>query len=70
MGLSSSNIERIWAAILALIFGHFFIVVQAEDAWRRYWLLKDGQQGTAIVTKELWTGHDAVAYQYRVGDKD
>ena len=68
--LSSSNIERIWAAILALIFGYFFVVARAEDAWRSYWLLKDGQQGTAIVIKELWSGHGVVAYRYRVGDKD
>jgi hypothetical protein len=62
---SRSTADRIFALIIAMLLGHFFIVVQAQDTWKKYWILKDGQQGTAIVTKVLWTGHNAVAYKYQ-----
>jgi len=31
--------------------------------------LRDAQKGTAIVTKELWSGHNAVGYRYVVDQK-
>ena len=58
--------QRIWASLIALLLAHFFIVVQAQNAWTAYWLMSDGQQGMAIVTKVRWTGHGGVAYQYGV----
>ncbi|HYL86392.1 MAG TPA: hypothetical protein VE263_19365 [Candidatus Angelobacter sp.] len=53
------------ALVPALLLGYFFVVSQAQLAWKNYWLVKDGQQGTAVVTRVLWTGHRGVAYQYR-----
>jgi hypothetical protein len=51
-------------------FGDFFVVVPVQDTRTNYWLLKDGQQGVAVVTKVLWSGHNAVAYGYSVrGEK-
>ena len=68
--LSSSTVERAFALIIALLLGHFFVVVQAQVVWTNYWLTKDPQQGEAIVTKVLWTGHNAVAYHYWVNQKE
>ena len=67
--MSPSTAQRIWAGFLALLLGHFFIVVQVRDAWTRYWVLKDGQQGKALITKVLWTGHNGVTYHYQVNGK-
>jgi hypothetical protein len=63
-------VQRLWALVIALLLGHFFILVLAQDAWTEYWLIKDGQQGVAVVTKVLWTGHNAVAYRYSVNRKE
>jgi hypothetical protein len=38
--------------------------------WTSYWLLRDGQQGIAVVTSEVWSGHDAVNYEYTVGQTE
>ena len=46
------------------------MVEPARQVWSNYWLLRDGQEGTAIVIKELWTGHDVVRYRYSVNQKD
>jgi len=35
-----------------------------------YWLLRDAQKGTALVTKELWSGHNAVGYKYVVEGRE
>jgi len=55
-----------FALVVALFLGYSFIIVQAEDARENYCLTKDGQQGVAVVTKVLGTGHNAVASGYRV----
>jgi hypothetical protein len=34
------------------------------------WLLNDSQQGIAVVTKMLWTGHNAVEYRYTVNHQE
>jgi hypothetical protein len=65
--LSPSTIARIWALLFALLLGHAFILAPAETLWRDYWLVKDGQPGMAVVTKEHWAGHNVVVYQYLVG---
>jgi hypothetical protein len=55
-----------WAGlILAIVLGQF-LYLRARSAWTNYWLLNDAQKGTAIVTKELWFGHNAVGYRYVV----
>ena len=55
-----------WTAlILALALGQC-LYLQARSAWTNYWLLHDARRGSATVTKELWSGHDAVGYTYVV----
>jgi hypothetical protein len=68
--MSPSTTNRISALVIAVLLGHFFIVVQAQILWKNHWILKDGQQGIAVVTKVPWTGHKAVAYRYRVNQRD
>ena len=67
---TSETLDRIFAAALTLLLGYYFIIAPAREAWSNYWLLKDAQEGTAIVTKELWTGHNVVRYRYRVNQKE
>ena len=59
---------RLQGLIVALFFGWFLTVIGC-DWWSEYWLMKDGQQGMAVVTRELWTGHNAVDYRYTVNQK-
>jgi len=68
MSPSDATMRRFWALVIALVLGHFFIVVPAQLAWRNYWLCKDGRQGTAIITLEL--DHKGVAYRYCVAGVD
>lgn len=63
---TNTAIARFWATILALFLGYPFVVVEIQELWRDHWLVKDGQQGIAVVTKE--SGHGAVVYEYRVGE--
>ena len=60
------NVRRFWALVLSLFLGYSFVVQPLQQIWKDYWLLKDGQQGTARVTEVRWTGHGGIAYQYRV----
>ncbi|PYU33229.1 MAG: hypothetical protein DMG31_09365 [Acidobacteria bacterium] len=60
---------RFFAAVVAVFLG-WLLFGWTTDTWRSYWLRKDGQQGIAVVTKELWTGHDSVAYRYTVNEKE
>ena len=48
---------------------YFFVANPARQFWSNYWLMKDGQQGVARVTKEHWSGHDVVVYSYRVNER-
>jgi hypothetical protein len=69
--LSPLNIERIKRLIalgLALLLGKVFVVDQAQAWWRQHWILKDGQQGMAVVTQVL--SHDSITYRYVVSLKD
>lgn len=70
MALSHSILQRLFTLAVALLMGHFFLIVQARTVWKNYWILKDGQKGTAFVTKVIWTGHDAVAYRYLVNQEE
>ncbi|HEV2194422.1 MAG TPA: hypothetical protein VGR55_02515 [Candidatus Acidoferrum sp.] len=63
-------LDRIFAVALTLLLGYYFIIAPSQEAWSNYWLVKDAQEGTAIVTKELWTGHNVVQYRYRVNQKE
>jgi len=71
--MSSNNMTprgaRFAGLIIALALGDF-LFLQARSAWTNYWLLTDGRQGTAIVTHELWSGHNGVGYKYVVAEKE
>jgi len=68
--LNDVAIQRVGALLLALLLAYFFGFVQLHEAWINYWVMNDGQQGMAIVTSVLWTGHNAVAYRYSVNQHD
>jgi hypothetical protein len=70
VALSPPTIDRIWASFLALLLGYHFVVEPARQVWQYYWLVKDGQQGVAVITKEHWSGHDIVVYRYRVAQRE
>jgi len=59
---------RVVASALAIALG-YFLFLQARSAWTNYWLLKDGQEGVALVTGEAWSGHNVVIYNYTVNLK-
>jgi hypothetical protein len=67
---SQPTLERIWVSFLALLLGYYFVVEPARQVWLSYWLVKDGQEGVAIITKEHWAGHDVVVYRYRVNQQE
>ena len=60
---------RFAALLLALALGQF-LYLRARSAWTNYWLLRDAQHGTALVTSERWSGHGAVNYSYEVDRKE
>ena len=64
MPAPNPTIERIWASLLALLLGYYFVVAPARQVWLYYWLVKDGQESVGVVTKEHWAGHDVVVYRY------
>jgi hypothetical protein len=65
--LHSSASDRVSAAFLALLLGYGFVFAPVYGVWKDHWLVRDGQEGMAVVTKEHWAGHGVVVYQYRVG---
>jgi hypothetical protein len=65
----SSLSPRLIGLIIAIVLGDF-LFGWAREAWTNYWLLKDGQQGMAVVTHELWSGHNAVGYKYTVNQNE
>jgi hypothetical protein len=64
----TSRGARLTGLILALALGNF-LFNRARSAWTHHWVLSDAQQGAALVTKEHWSGHNAVDYQYVVDQK-
>jgi len=67
--LPPSNIPRVWAALLALLLGYYFVLGPARTLWLNYWLIRDGEQGSAVITKAHWAGHGVFIYRYRVNQK-
>jgi hypothetical protein len=68
-GKSNSISPRLIGLIIAIALGDF-LFVRTREAWTNYWLLQDGQQGMAVVTHELWSGHNAVGYRYMVNQQE
>lgn len=64
-----SNIPRVWAALLALLLVYYFVIGPARELWLNYWLIRDGQQGVAVITKAHWAGHGVFIYRYCVNQK-
>ncbi len=60
---------RLAGLIIALFLGDF-LYLRAEEAWTNYWLITDGKPGVAVVTKELWSGHNQIGYTYTVNHAD
>jgi hypothetical protein len=56
--------ERLQGLVIALVLGSFCLVVPFRDVWTNYWLLRDGRQGTAVVTDAR--DHGSVGYRYCV----
>jgi hypothetical protein len=69
LSLPHSTADRIFEMCVAIMLCYFFVVVPVQDTRTNYWLLRDGQQGVAVVTKVLWTGHNALAYRYSVSGR-
>src|ERR1700720_3353814 len=65
----SGWVARVSALVIAIILG-LFLVGLISSVRAEYWLLKDAEEGIAIVTKDLWTGHNGVAYRYTVNHKE
>ena len=59
---------RLAGLVLAMVMGQF-LFLRVRSTWTNYWLPTDARKGTAIVTKELWSGHNAVGYEYVVAQK-
>lgn len=59
-----------WALIIPAVLLGSFLYGQARMSWISYWLMTDGRQGVAIVTNELWSGHDVVDYKYTVDQRE
>jgi hypothetical protein len=62
--------EARWSGLVLALALCLFLFWWARDARTNYWLLRDAQQGTALVTKEHWSGHDNVAYKYVVDQRE
>jgi hypothetical protein len=59
-----SRVARFGGALVAVVLG-YFLLGQAHEAWRNYWLRTDARWSTAVVIKE--GEHGTVKYRYRVG---
>jgi hypothetical protein len=62
--------EARWSGLVLALALCLFLFWWAQDAWTNYWLLKDAQQGCALVMREHWSGHDNVVYRYVVGQRE
>ena len=60
---------RLVGWIVAIILGAF-LFGWVKSTRRNYWLLRDCQEGVAVVTKKSWAGHNAVDYRYTVNQKE
>jgi hypothetical protein len=66
---SSPTMPRLFASLLIVVLGYYFVFSPARELWANYWLLRDGKQGVAVVVKDDWAGHNEVDYRYRVDQK-
>jgi hypothetical protein len=62
--------EARWSGLILALVLCLFLFWWTQDAWTNYWLLRDARQGNALVTKEHWSGHDNVVYQYVVEQRE
>jgi hypothetical protein len=62
--------QRLFLLLPALALAYGFILRPAQYGWTSYWLLTDGQQGKAVITKLLWSGHNVVTHRYQVNGKE
>lgn len=69
MRLHVFNSPRIQGALLVITLGLFLFPI-LRGWWMNYWILKDGQTGTALVTGKYWGGHGNVNYRYVVVEKE
>ena len=60
---------RLQGVVIAIILG-YFLILQGLNSRTSYWLLKDGQAGIAVVTKDIWGGHNSVGYRYEVNNRE
>ena len=60
---------RLGAWIVAVILSTF-LFNWGKATWRNYWLLRDGQEGVAVVIADSWSGHNAVDYRYTANQKE
>ena len=63
---------RAGTLVVALVLG-WILIVCITETWGEYWLLKDAQEGTAVVIARLPSGRQSrdhrVAYSYAVNGK-
>jgi hypothetical protein len=64
------KLQERYIILLALIPLGWWLFLQTSSSWRNYWILNDGRQGMAIITKEDWGGHDRFDYRYSVESKE
>ena len=62
--------EARWSGLILALALCMFLFWWAQDSWTNYWLLRDAQQGSALVTKELSLRKNTVAYRYVVEQKE
>ena len=63
------NSPRIQALLPAVLIASFILGI-AQGWWTDYWLLQDGQWGTAVIAGGAWGGHDHVDYRYTAGARE
>ena len=63
----SPNAQRVFALSVVVLLGYVFVFWPVQEWWTNYWLLRDCEQGLAVVTLEK--EHGQVAYQYFVSGR-
>ena len=58
-----------WVGVVMLVVLAWPIYGCLYGSWQEYWLLKDGQPGTATVTRAPASGHGQVLYNYKVNHR-
>ena len=68
MHASPSIWNRLVLLIPTSVLAYLFLIFPAMQAWKTYWLLKDGQQGMAEIIG--FAAKNGVVYRYRVHQKE